>query len=63
MPTYKYKCENNPEHLYEEVRSMTADEPDLICTVEGCDGKMLRIFFAPPIEFKGGGWSTKDNWR
>ena len=63
MPTYEYKCENNSEHVYKHVRSVNDSEPELICTVEGCDGKMIRIFNAPPINFKGGGWSTKDNWR
>jgi predicted nucleic acid-binding Zn ribbon protein len=63
MPTYEYKCENNAEHIQKDIRSITAEEPTLICTIEECAGKMIRIFNAPPIEFKGGGWSTKESWR
>ena len=58
MPTYEYKCETHPEdkeHRYIEVRAITADEPaDLICRVEGCDAKLLKIFTAPPIKFGNG---------
>ena len=67
MPTYQYKCENNPEdsaHKYEEVRHMSDPEPEkLICKVEGCDGRLERIFNAPPIQFKGMGFSTNKSWR
>lgn len=58
MPTYEYKCLDNPdnkEHRYLEVRSITADEPaDLICKVDGCGAKLLKIFNAPPIKFGNG---------
>jgi putative FmdB family regulatory protein len=63
MPTYEYKCEKNEEHVLQHVRSITDEEPDLICTEEDCGGTMIRIFKAPPIKFEGGGWSTKDPWR
>lgn len=64
MPTYKYKCSNDDEHTQTEVRSITAPEPeDLICAEEGCGGTMKKVFGAPNIEFKGGGWSTKETWR
>ena len=64
MPTYAYKCSENPEHTYQDVRSITAPEmEDLSCKVPGCEGKLVRVFGAPNIEFKGGGWSTKQNWR
>jgi predicted nucleic acid-binding Zn ribbon protein len=36
---------------------------DLICKFEGCGAKLIRIFKAPPIEFKGGGFSTNNPWR
>lgn len=58
MPTYVYKCEKHPDdetHGYKEVRAITADEPqDLICKVEGCGAKLLKVFFAPPIKFGDG---------
>jgi predicted nucleic acid-binding Zn ribbon protein len=64
MPTYKYKCSNDVEHAHTEVRSINAPEPESsICIVEGCGGTMDRVFEAPNIEFKGGGWSTKETWR
>jgi len=67
MPTYEYKCESQPEdqeHRYKEVRSITAAEPEqLTCKVEGCEAKLMKIFFAPPINFKGGGYSSKGEWQ
>lgn len=58
MPTYEYKCEANPEdkeHRYLEVRSITAEEPaELICKVDGCNAKLLKVFFPPPIKFGDG---------
>ena len=69
MPTYQYKCENEPEdtnHKYEHTRNMTDPELEpekLICKVEGCGGKLERIFTAPPIQFKGMGFSTGKSWR
>lgn len=58
MPTYVYKCENKPDdetHRYEESRAITAEEPEnLICKIEGCDGRLLKVFFAPPIKFGDG---------
>lgn len=67
MPTYEYKCEARPEdqeHRYKETRSITAAEPrKLTCKVKGCGAKLIKIFFAPPINFKGGGFSTKEEWR
>jgi predicted nucleic acid-binding Zn ribbon protein len=63
MPTYQYKCSNHPEdknHEYEETRLMNDPTPeDPICKIEGCDGKLLRIFGAPPIIFNGIGFSAK----
>jgi predicted nucleic acid-binding Zn ribbon protein len=64
MPTYSYKCSLNSEHTYQETRPMSAPEPEkLICTEEGCEGTMVKTFGAPAINFKGGGWSTKESWR
>lgn len=67
MPTYEYKCSKNPDdkdHSYSEKRSMNDPSPEnLICKVEGCGAKLLRIFNAPSIEFKGGGFNTSKPWR
>ena len=67
MPTYEYKCEDHPEdkdHLYSEERNMTDPSPEnLICKVDGCGAKLIRIFNAPPIQFKGMGFSTNQSWR
>jgi predicted nucleic acid-binding Zn ribbon protein len=64
VPTYKYKCSENPEHLYKEFRNISDPTPENpICKVEGCGAKLLRIFTAPPINFKGGGYSTNKEWR
>jgi predicted nucleic acid-binding Zn ribbon protein len=67
MPTYNYKCSaepDNKEHLYSEDRSMNDPSPeDLICKFEGCGAKLIRIFAAPPIQFKGAGFSTNKPWR
>lgn len=43
---------------------MTDPEPENpICKIEGCGGKLNRIFTAPPIQFKGMGFSTNKAWR
>jgi predicted nucleic acid-binding Zn ribbon protein len=57
--TYSYKCTKNPEHLYSETRSIHEDQKQVTCIIEGCDGKLSRVFSAPPIRFKGSGFSTK----
>ncbi len=58
MPTYEYKCETKPddkEHRYLEVRPITSEESKgLICKVDGCGAKLLKIFNAPPIKFGNG---------
>jgi putative FmdB family regulatory protein len=58
MPTYEYKCSENSEHKYSEERGMSEDQKQLTCVSEGCSGKLQRVFNAPPISFKGGGFST-----
>lgn len=67
MATYDYKCSEHPEdmeHRYSEDRSMNDPSPqDLICKFKGCDAKLIRIFTAPPIQFKGGGYNTSKPWR
>lgn len=61
--TYEYKCESNPEHKYFESRGINEDQKQLICVEEGCEGKLIRVFSAPPIQFKGTGYSTSKPWR
>lgn len=63
MPTYEFKCDLNPEHRYVEVRGITEPSTRSTCAEEGCEGKLLRVFSAPPINFKGTGFSTGKNWR
>ena len=57
MPTYEYKCNENPEHKFVEIRGITADATRSTCAEEGCEGKLLRVFTAPPITFNGTGFS------
>jgi predicted nucleic acid-binding Zn ribbon protein len=64
MPTYPYKCSENPEHEHQMTRSITEEEPETqICVEEGCEGRLIRVFTAPPINFKGQGFSTSQSWR
>lgn len=60
--TYDYKCSENPEHTYSESRSMTEEQKQLICVVDGCEGRLVRVFSAPKINFKGGGFGTNKDW-
>jgi predicted nucleic acid-binding Zn ribbon protein len=59
MPSYEYKCVENPEHKYVEVRGINDEQKQSTCIIEGCSGKLSRVFSAPPISFKGSGFSTK----
>ncbi len=61
--TYEYKCDKNPEHKYTETRGINEDQKRSTCAEEGCDGRLVRIFNAPPIQFKGTGYSTSQPWR
>lgn len=56
MPTYEYKCDTNPEHKFVEIRGITETSTVTTCAEEGCEGKLLRVFSAPPITFKGTGF-------
>lgn len=58
MPTYEYKCSIDPEHKYQEVRSINDPERATTCAADGCDGKLIRVFGTPPIMFKGSGFSS-----
>lgn len=61
MPTYEYKCDNG--HVYLEIRGMTEESKVSTCQEEGCGLQLKRVFSAPPINFKGTGFSTTNNWR
>lgn len=56
--TYEYTCSVNPEHKYVEVRSINAEVSRTTCAADDCDGKLVRVFSAPPITFKGSGFSS-----
>jgi len=57
MPTYSYICENG--HKYEEIRSMTENLQKTTCAETPCGTTLKRVFSAPPITFKGGGFHAK----
>jgi putative FmdB family regulatory protein len=59
MPTYEYKCSQNTEHKFSEIRGMTEEPTRSTCAEKGCDGKLLRVFGTPPITFNGTGFSAK----
>jgi len=59
MPRYEYVCAENKEHTYMETRSIHADQVQQTCVVEGCDGRLNQVITAPPIIFKGGGFSSR----
>ena len=57
MPTDQYICPKcELEHL--EERSITEKEKELTCAAKGCGGNLKRVFTAPPIQFKGSGFSS-----
>jgi putative FmdB family regulatory protein len=56
MPTYEYKCDNG--HPYSEVRSISEDDKVSTCKEPECELQLKRVFTAPPISFKGGGFAT-----
>jgi putative FmdB family regulatory protein len=60
MPTYEYKCSINPEHKYIDIRGMNDEATRSTCAEEGCEGRLMRVFSAPPITFKGSGFSAKN---
>jgi putative FmdB family regulatory protein len=59
MPTYEYKCSENPEHKYSEVRGINETQTRTTCAEEGCGGTLMRVFSAPPISFNGTGFHAK----
>jgi putative FmdB family regulatory protein len=57
MPTYEYVCEKC-NGAYEETRGMNEEQKETTCAADGCGGNLKRIFAAPPIQFKGTGFSS-----
>jgi putative FmdB family regulatory protein len=57
MPTYEYVCEKC-DASYEETRGMNEPQKETTCAADGCSGNLKRIFTAPPIQFKGTGFSS-----
>lgn len=58
MPTYEYKC-SKCEAPYSEIRGMTESEKRKTCAAKGCNGKLLRVFSAPPISFNSAGFNQR----
>lgn len=59
MATYEYICED--QHVTVEVRGMTEDQ--VVSECELCGKEIKRLFTAPPIQFKGSGFSTTSRVR
>jgi putative FmdB family regulatory protein len=59
MPTYEYKCSENSEHTYKEIRGMSEEATRSTCVKPDCPGRLIRVFGTPPITFKGTGFSAK----
>ena len=53
MPTYEYKCPNCPMTIT-ITRSVESEEHKPGCA--NCAQVMVRVFDAPPIQFKGKDW-------
>jgi putative FmdB family regulatory protein len=56
MPTYEYKCDNG--HKYVEIRAITEDSTVTTCKKPNCSLDLKRVFSAPPVTFKGTGFSS-----
>lgn len=52
MPLYNYRCACG---FHTSIsRSMDSVEKKPVCVK--CSKEMVRVFYAPPIQFKGSGW-------
>lgn len=57
MPTYQFRCREHPEQQVEEYWSLSDIEGSALpdpCPV--CQVPMSRVFTAPAVHFRGGGW-------
>lgn len=59
MPTYEYRCEQC-RHRYEKREGFDAPS---VQPCPQCNGMARRIFYPPPIVFKGAGFYNTDNRR
>lgn len=50
---YEYECPGDGQVITIE-RGMTEEEPEYDCPV--CGSTLRRVYNAPGIQFKGGGW-------
>lgn len=57
MPTYQYKCKACSADL--EVVQSFSDKP--LKKHQGCGGELRKVFAAPGISFKGGGFYKTDS--
>jgi putative FmdB family regulatory protein len=55
MPSYEYICSSCGEKKI-LIKSMR----DTTTVPSCCNAEMLRVYFAPAIEFKGKGWASKE---
>jgi putative FmdB family regulatory protein len=52
MATYSYKCRECEEE--QTVQHPINDSPTILCAK--CNAKMVKVFSAPQLQFRGGGW-------
>lgn len=57
MPTYHYQCATCDLSMT-VIRKITDKEINPICV--NCAVETKRVYDAPPIQFKGGGWAAKE---
>lgn len=55
MPTYEYKCQDN-QHPFTEIRGINDKQQQETCPE--CGSSLMRVFSAPPIQFKGSGYAS-----
>lgn len=56
MPTYTYKCPTCSQQ--QTIIHSFTDETVHKC--ENCQVPLIKVFSAPGLEFKGGGWAHKE---
>lgn len=61
MPTYEYECQKCGQVF--EVRQSFSDKPIGHCQVNGCRGRVRKLFRPPAIIFKGSGFHVNDYGR
>ncbi len=56
MPTYEYKCSAGHQYELQQPFGSPAEQP-----CQKCGKPALRVLFAPPLVFKGGGFYKTAN--